>query len=894
MPTNKSERFSEIPVHNSELTGDELMVVSKQTIPKKTHNVKTSVFREYHTGKARAENVTNIVSFGASIKGVGKPANPLSLDGDWLGGMFLKAPTNLAVTSVGDRLTRHLPISRKSLYTHNHLKLITNVTLGKVPNHPPAINIEPTGEFRIVAQGLNSTLTASYGRYSADKDLKSEQLIERGIKPTDGLPIVGGEFNLHDYEILEIFGTTATGTLALCRNVLTDASAIYYFPLLEGSISERAFSRGYYFLDSEHSFAKKIMSSSCVVFRNSADTYLMVLPNPSDATQPLDVETYTLILYPETNSITYSARNTWTVNSYVGLFINQPNLRIFDQFVGASGDKVALVNDGNHAVNLNSPTGNKTHFISVLQNPNSIDDITLYFRGYGLINPTANPANKYKYQFDIGYRIALTKSIATATALSSYLGNKPTLSGTNTVLNKRNTIVNHPTNLNSEYLQVLRDGSIVTGLNNDNTTTEPMRIHASKKGLMGYSENDISKNIGSGLIGVAHPLNFKPGYGADIATPFKLYIASPIPYMLGNNGRGVIDPQILDLSTFAADISMLKTIGNLPYVGPKYNGIEAYPVHLYIQHTGTKGILIASASNVPEAINSTYIASVWFLADGQNSILTQQAFSRLYKHRQSYRPRGMSVPVSYDNPAEQPKQFWLTKETVAVAGNGVSTTLIFRERDGSFTIPAGYRAMIYLAAGGGGGGGSIHNYSSSWYSAPRDGDPGEDTLVGLSPGFLLNTVTCGKGIGGYGANWGNGSSFSNGSPGAGGTASHNVEDSRLQVLTLTPGIKPPIGQRWSRQVGGTSVLEYLLPYSDDGHGGLGAYGVGDEGWSYGGGGGSGGGAILRFNNVGLSDVTMYYRAGAGGKGRVFPTAQTNGNSGGDGVAGFVLVELEKI
>ena len=39
---------------------------------------------------------------------------------------------------------------------------------------------------------------------------------------------------------------------------------------------------------------------------------------------------------------------------------------------------------------------------------------------------------------------------------------------------------------------------------------------------------------------------------------------------------------------------------------------------------------------------------------------------------------------------------------------------------------------------------------------------------------------------------------------------------------------------------------------------------------------------------------MYYRVGAAGLGRVLPTTDTNGNPGGNGGGGFILVELERM
>jgi hypothetical protein len=203
------------------------------------------------------------------------------------------------------------------------------------------------------------------------------------------------------------------------------------------------------------------------------------------------------------------------------------------------------------------------------------------------------------------------------------------------------------------------------------------------------------------------------------------------------------------------------------------------------------------------------------------------------------------------------------------------------------------RARIWAVGGGGGGG--IDNYSSTVFNTPRDGDNGEDTLLSLSATYTTNTLTCGGGKGGVGANWGTSlGSYSNGTPGEGGVLKQNFNDPRILLMTTFNGIKPVIDSRSVRQPGGGAVFENTLPYNYDGHGGFGVVGVGDEKWSYGGGGGSGAGANLLFSNNSSSDVPMYYRIGALGKGRVLPAADTNGKSGGDGAGGFILVEFERL
>ena len=439
MPSNIADRFSKIPKLTTDLTGEELLIVSKQTVPKKTHNAKTETLREFHTARARADNVDSIVSFGGGIKGTGKPANPLQLDADWLSGLYLRVPSNLAITSVGDRVTRYLPISRKTLFTHNYIDTTFK------SNQPPSVTLEPTGELRVTAPGRSSTLHVSYGRWSVDKDLKSEQIIERDIRPSEGLPIGDGNNNLYDYEILEVFGSSASAALVLGQTISTGEKNLYYYTITDGSLAERSFTNGYLIGTATSAIGQKILKGSCVVFSNSAGAFLMVLSNSGDANAPLDVEVFTLTLNDTIDVVTMTKRSGWTINSYVGLSSGQTDLRIFDSFLGASTAKVALSNDGTHTASLTAPIGNKSQFIQIQQDPNNFDDITLYFRGYALIT---KGSNKFKYNYDIAYKLTLTRTAASAVALPSYLGNKPTLTAASTINNLRNTIVNHPDNLN--------------------------------------------------------------------------------------------------------------------------------------------------------------------------------------------------------------------------------------------------------------------------------------------------------------------------------------------------------------------------------------------------------------------------------------------------------------
>lgn len=207
----------------------------------------------------------------------------------------------------------------------------------------------------------------------------------------------------------------------------------------------------------------------------------------------------------------------------------------------------------------------------------------------------------------------------------------------------------------------------------------------------------------------------------------------------------------------------------------------------------------------------------------------------------------------------------------------------------TITIPQGRTAEITLIGAGGGGGGSIHNYSSSNYWVSNLGGDGGNSSIAPNTGFGINTtaLVAGGGKGGIGANWGNGSSFTNGSAGEGGVVSGT--NTAFTTVQSVPGIKPPIGERWSRQVGGVTVAPEVTT-TNNGAGGAGAIGVGDEQWSYGGGGGSGSKLVVRFTNPTSGNVTMTLVVGSYGVGWK-KTAVTNGNNGDDGISGYGIVEI---
>lgn len=196
----------------------------------------------------------------------------------------------------------------------------------------------------------------------------------------------------------------------------------------------------------------------------------------------------------------------------------------------------------------------------------------------------------------------------------------------------------------------------------------------------------------------------------------------------------------------------------------------------------------------------------------------------------------------------------------------------------SITVPAGKSAMIDLFAPGGGGGGSIYSGGNS----SANGIAGGNTTLTYKEAIL----TAGGGKQGTGGVWGNGSSYHNGSPGEGGINTITGIASEFRVLSDVKGNPGINGSRYARQQGGepTSLSSGL---EKDNHGGMGAWGIGDEQWSYGGGAGSGGYIQVEFKNNSGGDAVLNLDIGAAGTGW-----KSGGRAGDDGGEGFVIVGMD--
>ena len=193
--------------------------------------------------------------------------------------------------------------------------------------------------------------------------------------------------------------------------------------------------------------------------------------------------------------------------------------------------------------------------------------------------------------------------------------------------------------------------------------------------------------------------------------------------------------------------------------------------------------------------------------------------------------------------------------------------------EGSHAIEVQPNQVITLDmyGSGAGGGGSIYSPAGS----PSGTDGGNVVLS-----YLANTLTAGGGKKGTGGVWGNGSSYSNGKAGLGGTNTV-IADSSFEIQTNQKGNDAVIGSRWETQKGGTALASSIGAVNG---GGNGATGIGDERWSYGGGGGSGGRLKVKFTNTTEEVITFDLIVGAKGQGY-----KNAGNFGTDGGIGFVIV-----
>ncbi|MFA2969769.1 hypothetical protein KWE21_04015 [Acinetobacter pittii] len=195
--------------------------------------------------------------------------------------------------------------------------------------------------------------------------------------------------------------------------------------------------------------------------------------------------------------------------------------------------------------------------------------------------------------------------------------------------------------------------------------------------------------------------------------------------------------------------------------------------------------------------------------------------------------------------------------------------------EGTYSLNVKPKEMITIDmyGAGGGGGGSVYSPATS----PNATNGGDVVLT-----YGSNMITAGGGKAGTGGVWGNGSSFTNGEAGDGGVNNINA-DSSFIVLENQAGNTAIIGSRSNQQLGATGIDSSIGIINS---GGNGAWGIGDEGWSYGGGGGSGGRVEVQYTNNSTEIVTLSLVVGGRGMGW-----KESGNQGTDGGQGFAIITI---
>lgn len=192
----------------------------------------------------------------------------------------------------------------------------------------------------------------------------------------------------------------------------------------------------------------------------------------------------------------------------------------------------------------------------------------------------------------------------------------------------------------------------------------------------------------------------------------------------------------------------------------------------------------------------------------------------------------------------------------------------------SFLIYPSTSKRIKLWGAGSGGGASV---TSTWsHTPPTDGGNTTfsfDSTVVTAFGGEVSFFPSPNGV------WDNGSAYTNGAKGLGGTTSV-VNEGLLLIVDAQDGADG--NQDKLNHSGGSSGR-----FGDYGRGGDGADGVGDEGWSYGGGGGEGGYIEFIYTNTDIDPVLVTLNVGLGGIGGQVDSG--GGVNGSNGFGGFATV-----
>lgn len=195
-----------------------------------------------------------------------------------------------------------------------------------------------------------------------------------------------------------------------------------------------------------------------------------------------------------------------------------------------------------------------------------------------------------------------------------------------------------------------------------------------------------------------------------------------------------------------------------------------------------------------------------------------------------------------------------TVGTVGLIINDTSKNAIYYKGTYNFTVTPGKELTVDMYPSGGGGGSSAYSTDGT-VVAGTDGDP-----IILSQGAKL--IKAGGGFGGTGGKWGNGSSYTNGEPGLGGTNDITTNGGLFTILSNIAGNNAVTGNRFAQQPMAPGA--YTNEYAMTNNGGQGGWGVGDENWSYGGSGGGGARLKAKYTNTGSTDVVIQLVIGNSG------------------------------
>ena len=193
------------------------------------------------------------------------------------------------------------------------------------------------------------------------------------------------------------------------------------------------------------------------------------------------------------------------------------------------------------------------------------------------------------------------------------------------------------------------------------------------------------------------------------------------------------------------------------------------------------------------------------------------------------------------------------------------------------------QTRTFILVGGGGGGGAS-GYSGVVFNDATDGQ--SSTIRFFDP--MNNEIASLAAFGGNGGTngvWANGSAYSNGQGGIGGSTSVFTPfvDAMFNIIDDFLG---EAGHELLADHSGGST-SYIG--NDSGTGGAGADGVGDLGYAFGGGGGGGGYLKFEFTNLTGQDVYFYLNVGARGIGATRQSG--SGFDGQDGRGGYIKVSL---